>query len=330
MASRISRRRLVVGSAALLATSTATSGLLASRIYRIGFLGSTSPKAHGLFLDAFRDGLKERGWVEGKTVTIESRWAQSDYGRLPALAAELVRSNVDLILTHGTPGAAAAKSATTVIPIVIAIVGDAVATGLVQSLAHPGGNLTGLSFFFAELNAKRIELLKEAFPTLKRVAVLMNSSNAGNVATFESMARMARTLGIEVVQVVAQNPEEIDAAFAQIAKSRGEGVSVYEDALFLAQAPRLAALAERHRLRSIGFREFAEAGGLLGFGVNFPDAWRRAAGFADRILKGAKPADLPMEQPAKYDTVVNLRTARTLGLTISPTVQLRADVVIDR
>jgi len=319
-----------VGSAALLATSSATSGQAASKIYRIGFLGSTSPKAHGPFVEAFREGLRERGWVEGKTVTIEYRWAQGDYGRLPALAADLVRSNVDLILTHGTPGGRAAKGATTVIPIVIAIVGDAVATGLVQSLAHPGGNLTGLSFFFAELNAKRIELLKEAFPTLKRVAVLMNGGNPGNVVTFESMAGMARTLGLEIVQALAQSPEEFDAAFAQIARARGDGVSVYEDALFLAQAAQLAALAERSRLRSIGFREFAEAGGLLGFGVNFPDAWRRAAGFADRILKGAKPADLPIEQPAKYDTVVNLRTARTLGLTISPTVMVRADVVIDR
>jgi ABC-type uncharacterized transport system substrate-binding protein len=302
----------------------------ASRVYRIGFLGSTSPKAHGPFVDAFREGLRERGYAEGKNVTIEYRWADGDYGRLPALAAELARLNVDLILTHGTPGGRAAKAATTTIPIVVAITGDAATTGLVQSLARPGGNVTGLTFFFAELNGKRLEILKEAFPSLKRVAVLMNGTNAGNVMTFESMTGMARTLRLEILQVFAQSPEEFEGAFAHIARARADAVSIYEDALFLAQAGRLAKLAERDRLRSIGFKEYAEAGGLLGFGVNFPDVWRRAADFADRIFKGAKPSDLPMEQPAKYDIVVNLRTAKIVGLTISPAVLLRAETVLDR
>ncbi len=170
----ISRRQLVIGAAALLATPIEAHGQQARKVHRIGFLGSTSPKSHGAFVDAFRDGLRERGYVEGKNVIIEYRWAESDYGRLPALAADLIRLNVDLILTHGAPGGLAAKAATTTIPIVIAITGDAVATGLVQSLARPGGNLTGLSFFFPELNAKRIEMLKEALSSLKRVAVLMN------------------------------------------------------------------------------------------------------------------------------------------------------------
>ena len=239
------------------------------------------------------------------------------------------RLNVDLILTHGTPGGQAAKAATTTIPIVVAIVGDAVSTGLVHSMARPGGNLTGSSFSFPELNAKRVEILKETFPGLKRVAVLLNDSNPGNVVTFEAMARTARTVGVEIVQVVARIPDDFEAAFAQITKARCDGLSVYEDPLFLAQAAQLAALATRHRLPSIGFREYADAGGLLAFGVDFPDVWRRAAGFADRIFKGAKPADLPVEQPSKYDRVVNLKTAKALRLTIPPKVLLRAETVIE-
>ena len=299
------------------------------KLWRIGFLGSTSPQSHGPFVAAFREGLRERGYVEGKHVTIEYRWAENHYDRLPALAADLVRLNVDVILTHGTPGARAAKAATTTIPIIVAIVGDAVATGLVDSLARPGANVTGSTFSFPEVNAKRIEMLKEALPGVKRVAVLMNAANVGNVVTFEAMARTARSVDLSVVQVFAKSAEDLEGAFTQIAKAYVEAVAVYEDPLFIAQAQRLAELAERQRLPSVGFREFADAGGLLAFGVNFPDVWRRAADFADRIFKGAKPAELPMAQPAKFDTVVNLRTARALKLTIPPKVLLRADTVIE-
>jgi putative ABC transport system substrate-binding protein len=327
-----SRRGGVVFSAALallLAAVITAYGQPVAKVYRIGFLGTTSPKSHGAFVDAFREGLRERGYVEGKNVTIESRWAESDYSRLPALAAELVRLKVDLILTHGSPGSRAAKEATTTIPIVIAITGDAVATGLVQSLARPGGNLTGSTFFFPEVNAKRIEMLKEALPSLKRVAVLMNDDNRGNVVTFEAMAKTARTVNVDAVQVSTRSPDDFDRAFAQITRSGADAVSVYEDPLFIAQAARLAALAKQHRLPSIGFREYADAGGLLGFGVDFPDVWRRAAGFVDRIFKGARPSDLSMQQPEKYDTVVNLRTAKVLQLTIPRRVLLRADTVIE-
>jgi putative ABC transport system substrate-binding protein len=301
----------------------------AGKVWRIGFLGTTSPKSHGAFVDAFRAGLRDRGYVEGKNVTIEYRWAEGDYTRLPALAAELVRLNVDLILTHGTPGSQAAKGATTTIPIVIAITGDAVATGLVQSLARPGTNLTGFTFFLAEMNAKRVELLKEALPGLKRVAVLMNATNPANVVTFEAVARTARLVNVEAVQVMARSIEDFDSAFAQMGQARAEAVAVYEDPLFIAQAARLAALAEQHRFPSAGFREYAAAGGLLAFGVNFPDVWRRAAGHVDRIFKGAKPSDVPMEQPAKFDTVVNLRTAKALRVTIPHAVLLRAETVIE-
>jgi putative ABC transport system substrate-binding protein len=313
----------------LLATPLAAEAQQVGKVYRIGLLGSTSPKSHGAFVDAFREGLRERGYVEGKNVIIEYRWAENDYGRLPALAADLVRLNVDLILTHGTPGGRAAKAATTTIPIVIAVTGDAVATGLVQSLARPGGNLTGSSFFFPELNAKRIEMLKEALPSLKRVAVLMNDSNPGNVVTFDAMRRTARTVGIDVVQILARSPEDFDGAFERIVRSRCEAVAVYEDPLFVAQAMQLATLAQRHRLPSVGFKEYADAGGLLGFGVNFPDVWRRAAGFVDRIFKGAKPSELPVEQAAKFDMVVNLRTAKALRLTIQRRLLLRAETVIE-
>jgi putative ABC transport system substrate-binding protein len=324
-------RRAFISTVALglLAAPLAAEGQQAGKVWRIGFLGTTSPSSHGAFVDAFRAGLRERGYIEGKNVTIEYRWAESDYGRLPALATELVRLNVDLILTHGTPGGHAAKGATTTIPIVIAVTGDAVATGLVQSLARPGGNLTGSSFFLAELNAKRIELLKEALPGLKRVAVLMNATNPANVVTFDAMAQTARTVSVDAVQVLARSPDDFDAAFAQITKARADAVALYEDPLLIAQASRLAALAERHRLPSIGFREYGDAGGLLAFGIHFPDVWRRAAGFVDRIFKGAKPSELPMEQPGRFDTVVNLRTAKTLRLTIPPKVLLRADTVIE-
>ena len=325
----ISRRRLLLSMAAVLITPAAGSAQQTPKVYRLGFLGSGSRKSHGAFLDAFREALRQRGYAESKNVTLEARWAEGDYGRLPALAAELVRHHVDLIVTHGTPGAQAAKAATTTIPIVVTIVGDAVATGLVQSLARPGGNVTGSTFSFPELNAKRLEMLKEALPNLKRIAVLMNDTNVANVVTFEAMARTARTVGVEVVQVFAKSREDFEAAFAQMSKAHAEAVAVYEDAFFVAEAGRLASLAQRHRLPSIGFREYAAAGGLLAFGVNFPDAWRRAAVFVDRIFKGAKASELPMEQPEKFETVVNLRAAKALRLTIPSKVLLRADTIIE-
>jgi putative ABC transport system substrate-binding protein len=323
----LARRRFVIGAGALLAAPATAYGQRAGKVYRIGVLGTTSPKSHGAFVDAFRDGLRERGYIEGKTVVVDVRWAENDYDRLPAIAAELVNAKVDLIVTHGAPGARAAKATTTTVPIVIAISGEAVATGLVQSLARPGGNVTGSTFFFSELNAKRLELLKEALPKLKRVAVLLNDANPGNVMTTETAT--AKSIGIEVVQATARRTDDFDGAFGQITRSQCEAVIVYEDPLFLAEAKRLAELCERHRLPSAGFREFADAGGLLGFGINFPAVWRHAAGFVDRIFKGARPGDLPMEQPAKFDTVVNLRTARALRLTIQRKVLLRAETVIE-
>jgi putative tryptophan/tyrosine transport system substrate-binding protein len=323
------RRAILTGGIAMLAMRGAATAEQATKMYRLGFLGTTSPRSHGAFVEAFRQGLRERGYLEGKNLVIDYRWAESDYARLPALAAELVQLKVDVILTHSTPGARAAKAATTTIPIVIAITGDAVATGLVQSLTHPGGNVTGVTFFYPELNAKRIEMLKEALPAAKRVAVLLNDSNRGNVVTFDAVTKTARAVGVEVIQISARSVEELDRAFQQIGRARCEALTVYEDPLFVAHATRLAALANRYRVPSVGFREYAEAGGLLGFGVYFPEAWHRAADFVDRIFKGAKPGDLPMEQAGKFETIVNLKTAKLLGLTIPPKILLRAETIIE-
>ena len=321
--------RAVVG-CLLLAAPLVAAADQTGKVWRIGFLGSTSPTAaHGGFMDAFRAAMRERGYVEGKNLAIESRWAESDYTRLPALADDLVKRKVDLILTHGSPGARAAKAATSSIPVVIAVMGDAEATGVVSSLARPGGNITGTSFSFPELNTKRLELLKEALPSVRRVAVLMNDANPGNIVTFEAVAKTARAVNVDVMQVLAHNVEEFDAVFVQIAKARAEALLIYEDALFVAHAAKLATLAERQRLPSVGFREYADGGGLLAYGVNFPDTWRRAAGFVDRIFKGAKPAELPMEQPVKFETVVNLKTAKMLRLTIPRKVLHRAETVIE-
>ena len=322
------RRAVRTGAIAMLATRRAANAEHATKMFRLGFLGTTSPASHGAFVEAFRQGLRERGYLEGKNLVMEYRWAESDYARLPALAAELVHLKVDVILTHGTPGARAAKAATTRIPIVIAITGDAVATGLVQSLTHPGANVTGMTFFYPELNAKRIEMLKEALAA-KRVAVLLNDTNRGNVVTFDAVTTAARAVGVEVIQISARSVEELDRAFQHIGRARCEALTVYEDPLFVAHATRLAALANRYRVPSVGFREYAEAGGLLGFGVYFPEAWHRAADFVDRIFKGAKPGDLPMEQAGKFETIVNLKTAKLLGLTIPPKVLLRAETIIE-
>ena len=326
------RARLALFLAALavfLAFATHAPAQSGSKTYRVGFLGAGSQRSHGAFVNAFREGLRERGYVEGKNLTIEYRWAGGDYARLPGLAGELVRLNVDVILTHGSPGTRAAKDATTTIPIVSAILGDPVATGLVASLARPGGNLTGSAFSLADVNAKRVEILKQAVPRVKRVAVLINAANVGNVVTFEAMARTARTVGVEVAQVSMATPGDFDRAFAEIDRARADAVVVYEDPLFLAEAARLAALVERRRLPSIGFREYADAGGLLGFGIDFPDAWRRAAGFVERIFKGARPGELPMDQAGKYDMAVNMQTAKTLGVVIPRGVLARANTVIE-
>ncbi len=295
--------------------------------YRIGFLGGASAPGYAALVEELRLGLRDHGYVEGKNITIEYRWAEGKYDRLPALAAELVRLKVDVIITQGVPAALVAKQATTTIPIVMAIVGNPVETGIVASLARPGGNVTGSSFFLEELNAKRLELMKTLVPDLVRAGVLMNPDNPAMGSVFRVMEERAQALNVKLQRVNVRLLDELDAAF-KLAKARTEALTITDDGLFIANARRIAELASRTRLPSIGFREYCEAGGLLAYGVDFPHIWRRAAVFVDKILKGAKPVDLPVEQPTKFELVINLKTAKALGLTIPPSLLGRADEVI--
>ena len=294
----------------------------------IGFLGGADPIGYAVLIEAFRSGLRDHGYIEGKNVLIEYRWAEGNYERLPGLAAELVHRKVDIIITQGTPAAFAAKQATTTIPIVMAIVGDPVDSGIVASYSRPGGNITGSSFFFPEINAKRLELMKSLMPGLKRAGVLMNPDNLAMTPVLRAMDEVAKAMDVKLQHVEVRRLDELDSAFAQ-AKSQIEAHTVIDEGLFVANAKRIAELAIRNRLPGVGFREYCEAGGLAAYGVNFPHIWRRGAAFVDKILKGTKPADLPIEQATRFEFIVNLRTARSFGLEVPPTPLARADEVIE-
>jgi putative ABC transport system substrate-binding protein len=294
----------------------------------VGFLSSSSPRPYAPMVAAFRQGLKEVGYVEGQNVAIEFGWAEGNYERLPGLAADLVRLKVDIIITQGTPAAFAAKQATTTIPIVMAIVGDPVDSGIVGSYSRPGGNITGSSFFFPEINAKRLELMKSLVPGLKRAGVLMNPDNLAMTSVLRAMDEVAKAMDVKLSHVEVRRLDELDSAFAQ-AKSQIEAHTVIDEGLFIANAKRIAELAIRNRLPGAGFREYCEAGGLAAYGVNFPHIWRRAAVFVDKILKGTKPADLPIEQATRFEFIINLRTAKSFGLDVPPTLLARADEVIE-
>jgi putative ABC transport system substrate-binding protein len=247
----------------------------------------------------------------------------------PELLAELIRRKVDILVVHGTPGTRAAKQATTAIPIVVAIVGDALASGIVTSLARPEANLTGSTYFLTELNVKRLELLKDVFPYVARVAALSNPDNPVSESIIPAMTAAAAPLKIELELAKTQGPTEFDGAFATMAKSRIDAVVVTQDGEFAASFKTIATLASRLKLPSIGSKEYAEAGGLIGYGVKLLSLYRRAAYFVDLILKGARPADLPVEQPTKFELVINLKTAKALGLNIPNTLIGRADEVIE-
>jgi putative ABC transport system substrate-binding protein len=299
-------------------------------VYRIGFLGTASASAQAKRVDALRAGLRDLGYVEGKNIVIEFRWAEGRYDRLPDLAAELVRLKVDVLVTAGTPGTLAAKKATTTVPIVMVGIGDAVATGVVASLARPGGNITGSTDSVPELMAKLLELLKEIMPRTRRVAVLVNPDNPSRPSpVLKAMGTTAGSLKVELQKFEARGPSELESAFSRMAKSRVDAVVVTTDVLFNYNVAAVADLAAKKRLPSAGAKAFAEAGGLIGYGLNFPDMDRRAAYFVDKILKGVKPEDLPVQQPTKFELVVNLKTAKALGLTIPQTLLLRADQIIE-
>jgi putative tryptophan/tyrosine transport system substrate-binding protein len=304
-------------------------GALAQRwgkIWRIGFIAHR----HEGFYDPLFDGLRELGYVEGQNLIIERRYAEGRAERFQEFAAEMVRLKVDIIIVITTPAALAAKNATTTIPIVHPAAIDPVGTGLVASLAHPGGNLTGLAVLNAELSAKRLEVLKEVVPGLSRGAVLWNAANPANALAWRDTESAARVLGVTVQSYELRDPKDFEGAFAMMDQQRPDALLVLQDALTLAHRKEIIDFGLRKRLPSMFVgKEWVQEGGLMSYGDRLPERYRRAADLVDRILKGAKPADLPVEQPTKFELVLNLRTARAIGLTIPETFLVRADEVIE-
>jgi ABC-type uncharacterized transport system substrate-binding protein len=295
----------------------------------IGYIGGGSPTSQRAWIEAFVQRLRELGWIEGRTVAIEIRWGEARPERYAEIAAELVRLKVDVILAGGTEAAVAAKQATSVIPIVFATAGDPVGSKLVASLARPGGNATGLSNLGTDLAAKRLELLREVFPGLRRLAVMANADYSGGVTERDEIDAAARTLGLEIVPLPIRRVEDIAPALEGL-KGRAEALYTTGDPLVNAQRLRINTFALAMRLPTMFTqREYLEAGGLMSYGANFKDLNRRAAELVDKILRGAKPADIPVEQPTKFDLIINLITARALGLTVPPTLLTRADEVIE-
>ena len=327
MASYIARREFL----ATLGGAAAAWSLAAAGNERptIGILGSGIPATQGQWYAAFAQRLRELGWIDGRTVAIEYRWAQGRDERAAEIAAEFVQRKVDVIVTSATAGVVAAKQATSVIPIVFAAAGDPVGTGLVASLARPGGNVTGLSIQQTDLAGKRLELLREVIPGLRRLAMLVNVGNPLAVLDLGEVQAAARTFGLEVITFEIRRGEDITPAFEAL-KGRAEALYVVIDPLVGTHRIRINTLVLAARLPTMHtLREGVEAGGLMSYGANLPDLFRRAADFVDKILRGAKPADLPVEQPTKFDLVINLTTAKALGLEIPSTLLARADEVIE-
>jgi putative tryptophan/tyrosine transport system substrate-binding protein len=301
----------------------------ARKLSQIGVLGVTSHAEFRLQVDALRSGLRQAGYEEGKNIVIHYRWPEGRYDRLPELAADLVKLDIDVLVVVSTPGARAAKQATSTVPIVMAAVGDPVAAGLVASLARPGGNLTGLTFFFAEICAKRVELIREMIPALTRLAVIVNPANPSHPIALDAMQETARAFGIELVPAEVRRRDDVAAAIAAIATRQIPALVAIEDPLVDSNARQIAHFALQQRLPMIGFSPQAEAGALMEYGVNLLDLWFRSAAFIDKILKGTPPGNLPIERAVKFELIVNLNTAKALGLEIPPTLIACADKVIE-
>jgi ABC-type uncharacterized transport system substrate-binding protein len=300
------------------------------KVARLGLLASSSAETFAASLKIFRTSLQELGWVEGQNLTIEARYAGAHYDQLPALAAELVKLEVDVILTLATPAIQAAKRATTTIPIVFETLGDAVSTGLVPNLARPGGNVTGWSGFAPELSGKRLELIRELLPGATRVALLANRANAATTAVLRTTEAAAQQLRLQLLVADVQTPAGLTAAFEKLVRERREAFVVAADPMLFSQRRRIVELAARHRLPAVyEYRLFAELGGLLSYGPDAYERFRRTAVYVDRILRGARPGDLPVEQPSTFELVLNLATADRLRLAIPPSVRIRADHVIE-
>jgi putative ABC transport system substrate-binding protein len=323
------RRTFLAGSlAALLAPSPTLAQ--PSRVARLGLLASSTAENFAASMKIFRNSLQGLGWVEGQNLAIEARYTGVRYDQLPALAAELVKLEVDVILALATPAIQAAKRATTTIPIVFETLGDAVSTGLVSNLARPSGNVTGWSGFAPELSGKRLELIRELLPGAARVAILANRTNASTTTVLQRTEEAAQQLRMQLLVADVQAPTGLDPAFGSMVRERSEAFVVAPDPMLFSVRRRIVELAARHRLPAVyEYRLFTELGGLLSYGPESNERFRRTAVYVDRILRGARPGDLPVEQPSTFELVVNLVTANRLRLTIPPSVRLRADHVID-
>lgn len=320
--------RVVTG--ALLASPLAVAAQLPGSARRIGYLNLNSAVGSQHTYAAFRQGLRERGWVEGQNVVIEARYADGVSDRLRGLVAELIHLKVDVIVTTSSAATWAARDATKSIPIVMAVSADAVGEGLVASLAQPGGNITGMTFLVGpEVAGKQLELLKEVAPAASRVAVLTNPTNKSHAMLTRELKAAARSFGVQLQVVEAPSPDRLDGAFAAMTNERATALVVSTDAMFVGQRQRITDLAAKSRLPAIYYqREFVDAGGLISYGASLSDTNRRSAAHVDKVLRGAKPGDIPIEQPTKFELVVNLKTARALGLAIPQSLLLRADEVI--
>ena len=327
----ISRRQLLVAVGAnSLVAPLGSFAQQQGKVWRVGFLGLASAAATAYMVDALRAGLRDLGYVEGRNIVIEYRWADGNYERLPELAAELVRLKVEVIVGQGTPGSLAAKQATTTIPIVMATVADPVGSGLVASLARPGGNVTGLSNLSGDLGAKSLEMLLSIAPKLSRVAVLMNPRNSSNITTLKSVQNAVQTASIKILPMEARTAQEIETAFSTMSQQKAGAIIIVLDPFLNQQSRQIAELAVKNRLPSIGgMAAYAEAGCLMSYGLNARDSYRQAATYVDKILKGTKPGELPVEQPTKLELIINGKTANALGLKIPQSLLISADKVIE-
>jgi putative ABC transport system substrate-binding protein len=323
----MSRRiRILILAVLFIASARFTQAQQPEKVSRIGFLSSGSLASSAPLAEAFREGLRELGYLEGKTINIEYRYAEGRLERLPGLAADLVRLKVDTIVTGGRPSTRAGKQATSTIPIVMAAAGNPVGNGFVASLARPGGNITGLTTIRQDLTGKRLELLQEAVSKISRVAVLWGPPAASNLKMTEVAAQ---SLGLELQSLEVRNPGDLEGAFQAATKERAQALVALRNPVIFNERKRIAEQAIKSRLPAIcDDREFVEAGGLMSYGTNIADLYRRAATYVDKILKGAKPADLPVEQPMKFELIINLKTAKQIGHTIPPNVLARADKLI--
>src|SRR5687767_2920598 len=326
----ISRRAFIGGVASTVVMISCVVTAQAGKTPRIGFLGNSTAALEANLIGPWREGLRDFGYVEGQNVAVEYRWAEGRYERFPALIAELLALKVDVIVTAGTPASQAVKRATSTIPLVMIAVGDPVGTRLVSSLGRPGGNATGLVSIAPDLEGKRLQLLQEIVPNLAQVALLTNPTNPFHVGSEQQLRAAATAMHVKAESFAVRNESEFEAAFEAMLRQRPGAMIMLADRLFLHHRKRIVDFALKHRLPAVyAYQELVEAGGLMSFGPSYPGMHRRAAYFVDRILKGASPSELPMEQPSQFELMINVKTARALGLTIPPSLLLRADQVIE-